>query len=633
MAIVNEIEDVAQDIRSRAQQVPLSVGQIVCIGLEDVRTKLGETRWERTRDLVRKIADQAIGTVLGPKDTVMKARDGGYVIVFGDGNEVMAEAKAARIAQIVNQELFGEEDAQGVTVSGIVHSDRGLLPGEYRDPGEILDNLTRRACRKSLLPGKMPMVERPPASGAEPPDVGERIDFLSLAPSPRRTGVSAPTRDSAGDQNGGGLAGLRSEEVREALLSEFDTLQSSKVTIGYRPVWSRSGARVSVFNCLPFQIDPFAPAPVKGYDILGSDPSARDIVDLDMACLERGLLDQSRRLRQGHRQLVVFNLHYETLCDQKGKAQLHDLMNRSPSSLRQTIAFSLCHLPTGIPEGRLAQLLSPRTEWCNSVLASVKPRDIQDQQASFAARMRTSGVSTLVLDLKNAMQGPDLSLASQAVEAAGKCGMKAALFNLWDISALKAFAQQGVDLFAGPLFGGPFEQLPTVYSFECASLHRRSRLAAVIARRQATDMEGWSDIADRFKVVFAAIAKGRDGVLHFVHLSNGIARLSGYRAEELVGKPVSALQPEDMDENTSFAFFRRLETHGDAHARVTHLGKDANRYEAFLHAFRPLGMSPDQDKYVFAYFERAESPVRREEASASAARVRPRPSPMVLDMT
>jgi len=118
------LDGVTEDIKRRSKREPLSVGQVFCLGLDAVRDRLGEERWSRSEALVRRLMDTAIEQVLAESDTAMRARDLGYVVVFGDNCRETAEAKVTKIAAIVNEALFGDNDLDGVHVAAVVQIGR-----------------------------------------------------------------------------------------------------------------------------------------------------------------------------------------------------------------------------------------------------------------------------------------------------------------------------------------------------------------------------------------------------------------------------------------------------------------------------------------------------------------------------
>ena len=135
------VKDLASTVAGQGRPEDIHVGQVICLGMDELKVKLGEARWEKTQALIRKIMEETLDKILGQNDSFMRSRDGSYVVVFGDANLDVAEAKAARISELANSLLFGEDEISGITVQPVVVTQGGATVGEGRSPEDILNGL------------------------------------------------------------------------------------------------------------------------------------------------------------------------------------------------------------------------------------------------------------------------------------------------------------------------------------------------------------------------------------------------------------------------------------------------------------------------------------------------------------
>lgn len=89
---------------------PLIAGRLQLIGLDDVRTALGE-RWGQVRVQALAIAEGVIRRHLGAEDMLERTADDGFVIFFGELPEAEASIRAREIAQQVRNRLLGNSTA------------------------------------------------------------------------------------------------------------------------------------------------------------------------------------------------------------------------------------------------------------------------------------------------------------------------------------------------------------------------------------------------------------------------------------------------------------------------------------------------------------------------------------------
>ena len=596
---LKSIEDVQARVAGHPAKESLTLGQVVCLGLEDLKERVGHQRWRRTEELVIHLIDTAIQEVLGPEDSFMRARDGSYLIVFGSGNPDIAEAKAARIATLVNRRLFGEDDAEGITVQSVIATSEGLEPGESRNPASIIEALLTKARPLSL-------------STAAGHPICAKEDLVQAAHACERGETGYTQTDSSDALHGGGQRFARPEAVHQALLQEFTSLSAGSVRYAFRPVWQPKMERNAVFHCVPLKDSLIEGEPYEDYRVLGADPGRDEIAELDFAAMEVALLAQSRRLAQGGRQMVSFNLHFETLSTTRRRNEVIALLDKAPQELYETLLFQIVGIPDGVTEGRLAEIIRPLQGYARDIVALIDLTGSQSSPASQFARLRAAGIRCVVIRLPDCTSPASMTAIRHMIAALRRCGMRFGVSNVAMLKTQRMWKQEGACFFVGALFGGPFDQLPSAYQYPVAEMGLPASTALVYAKFNGHDVETWQRIAAKFDVAFATISVDDNGVPRFELLSEGIDDLLGYAPDELAGKPMHALYAGETDKVAATEFLDRLRTFGEANVCLKAVTRDGGEKVCRMVAARAPS-AHRQPRTFYAYIEDPSKAPRRPE--------------------
>ena len=600
---LESIQDLAGTVLDRSADERLSLGQVMCLGLEELKEKLGEARWSKVQDLIRKTMDEALEKFLDPQDSWMRARDGSYLIVFGGSDPLVAESKAARISEYANTVLFGSEDTSCITVQGVVETSEGLMPGAKRNPLDIVQSLMSKAKKRSLLPpslrnaGYSERDEIKTARSTEMPS--NRTDL------PSRFGIGSADQMVLCEEAAPHGSNRRSPELRSALFQKFEELSGSETEIRYAPVWDAGNERVAIFECVPQRNNPLGGVPLSEYGVLQADATASDIVDLDLLTLENGLLAHSSILSKGSTQLMTFPIHYETLCDSQGHRELATILKAAPTPVQNTIILELHNLPDGVPESRLATLLLPLRSSTKTILFSVPPTFVRDNPLVNLAHFKGVGVSMVVVDLPARITNMDTNSTIKILTAAKKLGLHTAVTGVVDAETLQVFKSMKVGFYAGPLFGGPFFKLPRAHRLKGPDLLRPINRAFAEAKSKSYEIADWAFVAEKYGLAFTATQADSNGVPRFLFASDGVRDLTGYEPQELVGAPVSMLQALDIDKLAASSFFARLNVVGEASVRLKNVSKEGAFYGVRIRACRPAagGLAASHPHIYFSLFE------------------------------
>jgi len=604
----SELSGIADAVLKKSATRHLNMGQVICLGMEDLRERLGEKRWASSEILIKKTIDEVVDRVLGDGDSFVRARDGSVVIVFGSDDPAVAEARAARIAEEVREGLFGTEAGGELTFSHVVQSHDGLAPGEQRDPAGVLKSLMARARRVSMLEGRgrqdvVAAASRDSAAKAEPsaaeatgePERKTARDLDAAA----RLGVTGPDLPQE-DRHRSGIK--RSGEIRDRLIREFEDLEQTEIAYGFRPVWVGRSERVPVFESVAMRPDPLGGRLILGSSVLGPGHGPADRIELDLAALEHGLLAHSRALRQGSRQLLTVSADYETLSDQVGHRELNDLLSRAPMAIRKTVALQLTNLPQGVPESRLAELTYGLRDCVKTFIARVDLARLRELQPNLLSRFRSVGVSTIVADLPPIPKAQDCTGVSALVTSTQKLGMNVAVSGITAPKMMKALLAKGGAFFSGSLVGGPFWALPRAYQLKVEDIWRPTNMALAHAKCAPGDIETWCTIAENMGIAFFAARVDAEGCERFTYLAGNFEELTGYKPEELHEAPVTILQPDDVNRKAASTFVARIRSAGEATIRLRTIKKDGTPQGILFRALQPFHRNGSDGETVFFAF-------------------------------
>ncbi|MCR9219317.1 MAG: hypothetical protein NXI21_03735 [Alphaproteobacteria bacterium] len=443
---VPPVDTLLKALSDRPKQEALHLGQVVCLGLDAVRARIGEAQWTSAEALVAQLVEKAIRRVCAPEDAFVRCRDGAFVVVFGTPDRAVAAARSAGIAEIVNRALFGEERFKGVTIHTTVRTATGLRPEPGRGADDVLQELLDGAAKRELDPPD------PPKRPADPPD-GAAADADSAPQEARPTPApkAIPRR-------------------RDAVLDAFKGIDRAPIVFRYLPVWTVGGGRVLLFHCIPTREMRCADASLRDHAVLGPDPANREIAELDMATLEHGLVEHCRRLRDGARQHLSVNLHYETVACSRGRADLAALLGEAPEPVRATLSARLVGLPEGAPEARLAQLAGQLAPYFSALSAMVPAIRTREALPRALQRLRAAGLRSALIRFDRTRAAPDAPYWRRFAEMCQEYGLRPGVCGAPDRESALLLSYAGFALLTGPVLGGPFDRLPAPYRFDARRL-------------------------------------------------------------------------------------------------------------------------------------------------------------------
>ncbi len=426
-------------VSSRSGESDFNLGQIICIGIDELKERLGEERWNHSQVLVSQLIEKAIQRYCGPKDMYCRCRDASFLIIFDTSEELEARTAATNVAGFVNRSLFGSSDTQGLSVKSVVHPCRAqteAAPAAADTPAAFLNALEERV---SEIKKKAPEETAPAAAD------------------PATSGKAAPQEPQ------------KFESRRNELLDKLGAVQGGEIEFCFVPLWRIGEPSVGSFVCLPTRSAPLSDRPDWGYDVLGTDPDITRIVELDIAALERGLLEMTEHLLSGRECSFAASFHFETLANRKGQEEIFALLKELPHHILARLHAVVTDIPEGVPDTRLSLLTAPLRNHCRKLSAILPMAAIRVQPQNVLAKLRKAGFSGIFLKLTSDSK-QDVESAIRFGEAASKTGVEAGVTHIMDEDILIKLAYSNLQWCSGTAIGGPYAEMPAPFRFDASNL-------------------------------------------------------------------------------------------------------------------------------------------------------------------
>ncbi len=594
--------DLTSKINGRSAQENLNLGQVVCLGLDEIRETLGDDRWKKAENLVTKYLEEALTAFLDKDDSYMKARDGSCVIVFGATCEEIAAQKSVKISEYVNRKMFGEEGLAGLSISGVVSTERGLMPGEKRNATDVIANLAEMSMQQSSEPRpERQVVSESPA--VKPETSARKPVQAAMEAAPEPYGPDGNAATYTGVKN---KLDMSSEFDAEGLLQRLTGLPDQQISYGFYPVLDVDNERVDRFVCVPVKTDPFDGSHSIGYDVLDPDCGVEDITALDLSIFEKCMEVHTQCLTKGWILYSGFYLHFETLSNRHARDQILHFLERVPVSVRNTIMPIITDVPAGISESRLHELLKPLVKQCRDVLVRLDPRDYGARLGTQTRRFSGVGIRRVVVELPDKLNATDHSwlMALERGKAFEK--MNWTISNASTVKTTHRLIELGAKYAFGPIIGGPFETVSAPYRLPLKQITSASNMALAYSKSGGYQKSRFSALADHFDITFSVTQPDAGGVPVFRYLSSGIEKLTGYSVDELNGKPVRIMKPDGVDRTRAHRFFERLKKTGESTVVLKNQTKRGQVFSNRITAIKPPASHNQPEGTYYAFMENAE---------------------------
>ncbi|WP_188259057.1 hypothetical protein [Azospirillum tabaci] len=303
--------------RDRARKILFSgrvitAGAVHLIGLEDIRDQLGD-RWERVKERVHVYMDRLLEKMLSSHDVWFRHGDSQFIIVFAHADLQAAQLICGKVVESLHQALLGHSDTSQIIVkTALVEVDGSVAVGSAR-----LDDLLLHAANPSDRPSAKPQPEeRPKERPEERPEERQRPSLMDVA------------------------------------LGNGEPPPRPKVL--FRPVYDVRNKVISTYTCRPDLHTCRHINQITADDVLQEEA----IFDYDMETLCHAVRTYNELYKNKFRYAQTIPVHFETLASVRRRREYLQSCRMIPNCLVPFLAFELEGLPQGIPNGRLAEMVT-----------------------------------------------------------------------------------------------------------------------------------------------------------------------------------------------------------------------------------------------------------------------------------
>lgn len=283
---------------------PNSVGKVHLLGLDRVKAHFGD-HWDKLAPRIEALVERSIERRLTPQDVYRKTGGLNYVVLFAGLSDREAGLKCGMMAEEISRMLVGDDMGAGMLEVQCISSEI--------DGAEILNKVL------------------------DPSEIAREIEKVAEQAHSRR--------DAAGG----------SPDKDDINIKVEDPLKH--VRLAYRPIWNVQRSVVANFVCVPL----YQP---RGRRSQTGDLSAH-LTDteeaklkLDRMVVDHAIEEFSRMHQRGMRLSVCLPVHFDNISTASRRRDLLDKWSRVPKEYRKLATFEIVNLPDGIPQSRVAELVS-----------------------------------------------------------------------------------------------------------------------------------------------------------------------------------------------------------------------------------------------------------------------------------
>ncbi|MEX1146780.1 MAG: hypothetical protein WEB93_00215 [Sphingomonadales bacterium] len=317
-----DILDLDDEIKTRLkrlleEQSTVSAGQLVIVGLDPIRDKLGGG-WSRYRDRVHTQFDKVVEGILAPSEVSLRIAEDKYVVVFRGRDQAASRVICEKILSQVHEVFLGSPDMGGLSLESVVMT---LDPEAFAQTvGVELDQ--------------------------------DRKDRAPLQSAP--TDSPGPGRKVALTKQKLGLADLDGQDV------------------WYLPAWDMSAQRIYAF--LPTVIRTVGRRRVSGYHVLEDPRNPKQIRALDLYLVERALQQLHTLQSEGGNAILTVPVSFDVLDHNESRTAFHRMCVTMPPAVRRRLVFLFTNLSPGRPPWRMAEFATMLGQLGAAVFARIEPQ-------------------------------------------------------------------------------------------------------------------------------------------------------------------------------------------------------------------------------------------------------------------
>jgi hypothetical protein len=300
----------------------IAAGSFHLVGLAEIRERLGKD-WERVRDKVHRQAQRIIERHLAPRDVYFPGGPDDYVLVFAVMGKAAAQLVCAKITQEVQRTLLGDSETLEIGVRTVVSETDGSLRMEK---AKLSDLVASAAVAAQAVDAPVPVV-----------------------------GVAEEARSAA-------PAWIAMRATRATAQQAAVSPLAAYGEIVYQPIWDVQREVLTTYlsrrASTVAQTQPLSPSP-------------EQLAQLDSEALRSGIEVLTDLYQNKFRLRLAFPVSFEAISAVPRFRSYIELCRAIPEELRKLVAFEFVDLPTGVPNGRLAELSAALRPYCGLVIATV----------------------------------------------------------------------------------------------------------------------------------------------------------------------------------------------------------------------------------------------------------------------
>lgn len=295
---------------------PNSVGKVHLLGLDRVKAHFGD-HWDKLAPRIEALVERSIERRLTPKDVYRKTGGLNYVVLFAGLSDREAALKCGLMADEISRMLVGDDMGAGMLEVQCISSEI--------DGTKILNKVLN------------------------PSEIAREIEKVAEQAHSRRAAAAGGSSDKTEFQI----------EVEDPL---------KHVRLAYRPIWDVQRSVAAKFVCTPLYQPRGRRSQMGDLSFVLTDTEAAKL-KLDRMVVGHAIEEFSRMHQRGIRLPVCLPVHFESISTASRRRDLLDEWSHLPKEYRELATFEIVSLPDGIPQSRVAELVSVLKVNAKSVLA------------------------------------------------------------------------------------------------------------------------------------------------------------------------------------------------------------------------------------------------------------------------
>lgn len=367
----------------------VSTGRVHLIGLEKIKGMLGDD-WGRLKNKAHHIVRAIIEEHLTPQDVCTLYEDLSYLLVFANLSKEEAQLKCSMISQEIASRLIGTQTAPDFTdVSTLAAKEDGKIYFEELPDIETLASQLKVVCddeKKRKESADIPF---------DKPEKPGEIDW-------------------------------------------------TRIRLVFRPLWYVRHEMVTTFLSIPVR-EMVNGAFAYGYDVLPNSHDPEAVAKLDAHTLGSSARELDRIAGEGKKALLSVPVHFETLAGSQRRMDYIKMCSLLLRKHRDRMVFELVELPEGVPQARIAELVSALRSHARAVTAR-----FSIEHRNFAA-FRTAGLHAAGADIfsSNKKEAELMREMNGFVEMANNQKLKTYIHGVRTLSMRTAAITSGFDYIDG----------------------------------------------------------------------------------------------------------------------------------------------------------------------------------------